>query len=236
MGRPLISQRRGKGSPSFKAPSHHFKARSRYGDTVADRKIAQVTKFIDDPSRTAVLTQLTYADQTTTMIPAAEGLKINDLIEEGATAGHGIGHILPLSSIPEGTPIFNIELRAGDGGKLVRSSGSAAYLVSKEQNKASVKLPSGKLKYFPLNVRATLGIVAGGGRVEKPLLKAGNAHYKHKAKGQWYPTVRGVKMNPVEHPFGGTQHHGSKTKKGKGGSPGQHVGSFGASRTGRKKR
>ena len=236
MGKPLIIQRRGKGSPSFRAPSHRFKANASYADVEQNTKIGQVTSFIDDPARTALLAEITYPDQSKIQIPAAEGLKIGDTIQEGTNAKIGIGHILPLDAIPEGTPIFNIELNEGDGGKLVKSTGDNAYVVSKEAKGVVVKLPSGKLKYFSQNARATIGVVCGGGRTDKPLLKAGRGMYKHKARGHWYPTVRGVKMNTVDHPFGGKQHHGSKTFKRKGGSPGQHVGSFGSKRTGRKKR
>jgi large subunit ribosomal protein L2 len=105
-----------------------------------------------------------------------------------------------------------------------------------DADRVLIKLPSGAMKHFDARCRATVGCLAGGGRLEKPLLKAGKGHYKNIARGHWYPMVRGNKMNAGEHPFGGKQHHGAITPRGVGGSPGQHVGSFGSRRTGRKKR
>ncbi|MBI4214731.1 50S ribosomal protein L2 [archaeon] len=239
MGKPLISQRRGKGSPSFRSPSHHFKAVASYRrlDEQEKEKIGgEIVEFIDDPSRSVLLARISFEDGTEALVPAAEGLFIGSVIQEGAMAKPDVGAVLPLSAIPEGFPVFNIELQPGDGGSMVRSSGSLAYVVSKETGKVLVKLPSRDLKYFNQRCRATIGCASGGGRVDKPLLKAGVAHFKSLARGHWYPTVRGVHMNPVDHPFGGKQHHGAITPKGKGAPPGVHVGSFGASRTGRRKR
>ncbi|MBI1973744.1 50S ribosomal protein L2 [Candidatus Micrarchaeota archaeon] len=239
MGKPLITQRRGKGSPSFRAPSHHFYAVSRYRSIDshdAGMLRGEVTEFIDDPSRTTLLARFVFEDGTESLVPAAEGLLTGDIIEEGTNAQPSIGNIMPLSSIPEGYPIFNLEAHPGDGGSLVRSSGGIAYIVSKEANRVLVKLPSRELKYLDARCRATIGCAAGGGRVDKPMLKAGKGSFHALARGHWYPTVRGVHMNVVEHPFGGKQHHGAITPKGRGAPPGVHVGSFGARRTGRRKR
>lgn len=231
-----MTQRRGKGSPSFKAPSHRFKTKVKYKKEEGKTQKAEVIGFIDDPGRTTLLMKLKYEDQTEILIPAPEGIKKGDIIEQGEKTKLKIGCITPLKNIPEGYPIFNIELRAGDGGKLSRSSGAVCYIISKDKKNITVKLPSGKLKKFPLEARATIGNAAGGGRTKKPMLKAGIKSKKRKARGQMYPIVRGVKMNPIEHPYGGKEHHGAKQRKGKGGSPGQHVGSFGAKRTGRRKK
>ncbi len=236
MGKPLMTQRRGKGSPRFKAKSHRFKAKAKYKEETNEVQKAEVIDFIDDPGRTTLLMKLKYEDGSEVMLPAPEGIKKGDLIEQGEEAKLQIGSILPLEKIPEGYPVFNVEIKAGDGGKLSRSSGAVCYIISKDKKNATLKMPSGKLKKFPLKARATIGNAAGGGRTKKPMLKAGVKMKKRKARGQSYPTVRGVKMNPIEHPYGGKEHHGAKQKKGKGGAPGQHVGSFGAKRTGRKKK
>jgi len=238
MGKPLMTQRRGKGSPSFKAPSHKFKTKVAYITLEKEQPIqkAQITNLVDDPARTTVLMQLKYETGQQMMLPAFEGATIGQTIQQGPKAEIKMGSILPIEKISEGYPIYNIEVTPGDGGKLARSSGSICFIISKTNKIATVKLPSGKIKKVHLKCRATVGNAAGGGRTKKPMLKAGVQHYKRKAKNQLFPIVRGVKMNPYDHPFGGKQHHGAKTKKGKGGSPGQHVGSFGAKRTGRKKK
>jgi len=239
MGKPLITQRRGKGSPSFKARSTRFKAEAKYRPY--DEKEKGLLKFkiidlVDDPARTSLLMEVRYEDGTTLMLPAPEGVYVGQELEEGYNASLSIGNILPLEKVPEGYPVFNLETSVGDGGSLARSSGSVAYVVSKSGNQVLVKLPSGQMKYFDGRSRATIGNACGGGRTEKPMLKAGVGYYKAIARGHWYPMVRGVKMNPYDHPFGGKQHHGAITPKGVGGAPGQHVGSFGAKRTGRRKR
>ncbi|MEM0372664.1 MAG: 50S ribosomal protein L2 [archaeon] len=235
MGRPLLSQRRGKGSPSFTAPSHRFKTKVAYKNESNGVQSAQVIDIVDDPGRTGLLALLKFTDAEI-MLPAAEGLKVGDVIQQGENAELKIGNILPLSKIPEGYPIFNIESRAGNGGDLARSSGSVCFIISKTSSEATVKLPSGKIRKLPANCRATIGNAAGGGRTKKPMLKASVKRFKREARGQLFPIVRGVHQNPVEHPFGGKEHHGAMTPKGKGAPPGQHVGSFGARRTGRKKR
>jgi len=235
MGRPLKTQKRGKGSPTWRAPSHRFKTNAKYRSV--DKKIkAEIINFEKDPAHSTVLALLKYEDGEENYVLAAEGLIVGGFIEHGEKAELKKGSILALKDIPEGYPIFNIESRVGDGGKLVRSSGSCAYITSTEKGKVLIKLPSKKIKRLNINCKATLGCAACGGRTERPLLKAGNAYYKHRARNKYWPINRGVKMNPVDHPFGGKQHHGAVTKKGKGGSPGHHVGSFGSKRTGRKKR
>jgi len=239
MGKPLITQRRGKGSPSFKARSTRFKADVSYrnhDEREKDLIRFEVLDLVDDPARSALLMKVRYDDGQVLLLPAAEGIMVGQVLEEGYNASLNIGNILPLEKIPEGYPVFNIETVIGDGGSLVRSSGSAAFIVSKTGGQVLVKLPSGQMKYFDGRERAMIGNVCGGGRTEKPMLKAGVGYYKNIARGHWYPTVRGVKMNAYDHPFGGKQHHGAITPKGKGAPAGQHVGSFGAKRTGRRKR
>lgn len=232
MGKPLIVQRRGKGGV-FRAPSHRFKADVQYRNMDGKRTMT-ILDFVDDPARSTLLMLAKYGDGKEIMLPAAEGMVIGDVLEEGADVALNIGSILPLEKIPEGYPVFNIEASVGDGGSIARSSGSCAFVVNKTADKVLVKLPSGALRYFDRRCRATIGCACGGGRTEKPLLKAGNAHYKNLARGHWYPRVRGVHMNPCEHPFGGKEHHGAIMPKGKGAPPGVHVGLFGGRRSGRR--
>ena len=145
------------------------------------------------------------------------------------------GNVTTLSQIPEGTAISNVECRPGDGGKFARSGGNNAMLETRMGDKVRVRLPSGNLKDLPAKCRATIGVLAGHGRTEKPLMKAGAAHYRAKARGKLYPSVSGVAMNPVDHPHGGGNHqavHGPNSVA-RTAPPGQKVGHIAPSRTGR---
>ena len=155
--------------------------------------------------------------------------------------GEGIelkpGNILPLKDIPEGTLIHNIESKPGDGGKFVRTSGAYARVASKLRTKVVISLPSKKQKEFDLRCRASIGIVAGGGRTEKPFLKAGNRYYKMKAKNKLYPIISGCSQNAVDHPFGNARSQRKSKAKPipKNAPPGRKVGAVGSRRTGRKR-
>lgn len=148
-----------------------------------------------------------------------------------------IGNVLPLGSMPEGTIVCNVEERPGDRGRLARASGDYCTIVSHnpDTNQTRLRLPSGSKKIVQSDARAQVGIVAGGGRIDKPVLKAGRAYYKFKAKRNCWPKVRGVAMNPVEHPHGGGnhQHVGHATTVARDSPPGKKVGLIAARRTGR---
>eukprot|EP00955_Chlamydomonas_euryale_P045626 353200-Chlamydomonas_euryale.AAC.6 len=139
--------------------------------------------------------------------------------------------------MPEGTVVCCLEEKAGDRGAIARASGDYCIIVAHntDANVTRVKLPSGAKKILPSTCRATVGQVAGGGRTEKPMLKAGRSYHKYKAKRNSWPKVRGVAMNPVEHPHGGGnhQHIGHASTVSKMAAPGQKVGLIGARRTGR---
>ena len=144
---------------------------------------------------------------------------------------------MPLGAMPEGMIVSNVEEKMGDGGKLGRTSGAYITLVSHnlDNNTSKIKLPSGQKKTFSSRNRALIGIIAGGGRTDKPMLKAGNAYHKYKAKRNCWPKVRGVAMNPVEHPHGGGnhQHIGKPSTVRRNCPPGRKVGLIAARRTGR---
>ncbi len=236
MGKRILSQRRGKGTPAFKTPSHRFKTDAKYKHF--DKTIkGKVIDLIDDPSKTGIIMLVEWENGERTMYLAPEGIGIGDELIQGPDAGISIGNVLPLKAIPEGIPIFNVESRPGDGGKLIRSSGAAGYIVSKDEKSAIVRLPSKNTKQINVNALATVGVVSGGGRPDKPLVKAGNSYYKHKARNKRWPVVRGVAMNPVDHPFGGKEHHSGKpTTTKRTAPPGRKVGHIAARRTGRRKR
>jgi large subunit ribosomal protein L2 len=146
------------------------------------------------------------------------------------------GNVLPLYRIPEGTAVYNIEKIPGDGGKFIRAPGTSGTVIAREGSTVSIKLPSKKTISVSSESRAQVGVINGGGLGERPLMKAGNAHYKHKAKSSViWPKVRGVAMSAYNHPHGGKQHHAGKpTTVGRGAPPGSKVGHIAARRTGRK--
>lgn len=241
MGKRLGVQRRGRGSPAWKTPDHRFKFTSEYPTYSEKEKEgvvqAEVIDFVNDVSRTSPLAKILCEDNKVSFVIAPEGLCAGQLLQIGTQSQIGVGNILPLKSVPEGIPLFNVENTPGDGGKTIKSSGAFAYIVSKSKNKITLKLPSGKFKTFHPNCRATVGNAAGGGRTEKPMLKAGAKFHKMKARNKRFPKVRGVAMNPVSHPHGGTGHHaGKSTTVSRHAPPGQKVGHIAAKRTGRRKR
>ena len=234
MGRRLKLQRRGKGSPKYKS-TIRAKKDIRYNNS-SDLITGQVVRLFTDPVRSAPLAEIILDNGKYDYVIASEGLVTGQRVEFGKSAKHKKGNVLPLSEIKTSTEIFNIEKNFGDGGKFVRATGGSAILVSKKE-KAIVKMPSGKLKQFPLDARATIGFIAGSGRINKPFVKAGTKFYAMKAKGKPYPRVRGVAMNPVDHPFGGSQHHVGHSKSTSIHKPaGRKVGAIASKRTGRKKK
>lgn len=240
MGRKIKTQRQGKGSSRHRA-THRAKHKIEYvsfGDTQKkDKLIGEVTKIMADKGKTGVLAEVVFENELNEIVYAAEGITTGQRIEYGKNAEIGLGNVIPLKELPEGCPIFNIELTPGDGGKLIRSAGSYAIIMSKDSKNVYVKLSSGKKVSFLPECRATIGCVAGGGRKEKPFVKAGKAFHLMKSKGKPYPIVRGVAMNPDSHPFGGGQHHPGKSKStSRHAPPGRKVGAIASKRTGRKKR
>ena len=151
-----------------------------------------------DPNRTAYIALLEYEDSTRKYIVAPVGLTDGDVVSAGADADIKPGNVLPISSIPVGTIIHNIELYPGKGAQLVRSAGAFAQLMAKENGMAQVRLPSGEVRIIRLECKATIGQV---GNVEHETVKLGKAG-KTRHKGI-RPTVRGSVMNPCDHPHGG---------------------------------
>jgi len=176
-----------------------------------------------------------YKLHTETFI-APEGLHTGQFVYCGKKAMLGVGNVLPMSSLPEGTIVCNVEEKAGDRGALARTSGNYATIIGHDADgkTSRIRLPSGAKKTVLSSARATVGIVAGGGRIDKPMLKAGRAYHKYRVKRNSWPRTRGVAMNPVDHPHGGGNHehigHSSTVKRGS--VPGQKVGLIAARRTG----
>lgn len=212
-----------------------YRALESHQDGVLEGKILDL---IHEPGRGAPLAIVRWADNLRTLYLPPEGMLVGDTVQIGSEAVLDLGNTLPLEKIPEGSLIFNIEGFPGDGGKFVRGSGTYATIMTKSKTHITVSLPSGTMKKFLKTCRATLGVVAGGGRPTKPFLKAGAKHHLMRAKGIKYPRTRSVAMNAVSHPFGGggKQKPGRPSTTSRNAPPGRKVGLIAARRTGRLKR
>jgi large subunit ribosomal protein L8e len=244
MGRVIRSQRKGAGSV-FVSKTHYRKGAAKlrtldYAERNGYIK-GVVTDIIHDPGRGAPLAKVTFRHplrykHQQELFVCAEGTYTGQFIYAGQKAQLVIGNVLPLAKCPEGTVVCNVESKAGDRGTLARASGDFCIVVSHnpDTGKTRLKLPSGKKKIVPSTCRATVGQTAGGGRTEKPMLRAGASYHKYRVKRNEWPKVRGVAMNPVEHPFGGGNHqhigHASTVKR--SAVPGQKAGLIAARRTG----
>jgi len=240
MGRPIQGQRRGRGSSTFRAPSHRYKAKLRHESVDADELlVGEVIGIEHDPARSAPIAEVEFESDTgkpdRRLVLAPEGIAVGERIEIGISASIEPGNTLPLAEIPEGVAVCNVESQPGDGGAFARASGTSATLIAHEPRATVVKLPSDQIKRLHPTCRATIGVVAGGGRREKPFVKAGNKYHKMRARGNKYPTVRGVAMNAVDHPFGGggRQHPGRPKSVSANAPPGRKVGDISSRRTGR---
>ena len=159
---------------------------------------ANVLSIEYDPNRTANIALICYADGEKAYILAPEGLKVGMKIVNGPHAEVRPGNCLPLSEIPVGTMVHNVELHPGKGGQLVRSAGNGAQLMAKEGKYATLRLPSGEMRMVPIEGRASIGVVGNG---EHNLVNVGKAGRKRHMGIR--PTVRGSVMNPNDHPHGG---------------------------------
>ena len=151
-----------------------------------------------DPNRSARIALIHYSDGEKRYILCPVGLRRGDTVMAGASAEVRPGNSLPISNIPLGSTIHNIELKLGRGGQLVRSAGAAAQLVAREGQYATVRMPSGEVRKFDVRCSATVGQVGNVDHENENIGKAGKSRWRG-----WRPTVRGMTMNPVDHPHGG---------------------------------
>ena len=168
---------------------------------------AKVHSVQYDPNRSARIALLYYADGEKRYILAPAGLREGNLVESGPESPPTVGNCLPLSKMPLGTEVHNIELQAGRGGVLCRSAGSSATLMARESDWAQIALPSGEIRRVPSTCRATIGVIGNGDHMSGRLGKAGRKRWKGRR-----PHVRGTAMNPVDHPHGGGE---GRTKGGR---------------------
>lgn len=159
---------------------------------------AKIAAIEYDPNRSARIALLFYADGEKRYILAPDGIKVGDVIMSGENAEIKVGNQLPLDKIPLGSAVHNIELKPGRGGQMVRGAGASAQLMARESGYATLKLPSGEVRMVLANCRATVGQVGNLDHVNITLGKAGRSRWLGRR-----PKVRGVVMNPVDHPMGG---------------------------------
>jgi large subunit ribosomal protein L2 len=237
MGKNLIQQKRGKGSSTYRAPSFRYKGRAAYGEYSKGDVNGKIVDIIHCQGHSAPLINVEYENGEKVLLQAPEGIKVGSEIVNGEEAPIRAGNVMLLKNIPEGAAVYNIEGSPGDGGKFVRSSGAFAKVTSKMGGKVVLLLPSKKEREFNPECRATIGIIAGSGRTEKPFLKAGFRYHAMRARNKRYPKVSGVAMNAVSHPFGGssTCSKGNASTISRDAPPGKKVGKIAARRTGRKK-
>jgi len=233
MGKRIIQQARGKGSLSYRVRKKAYIYRIKY--PMHDGR-AQILKILHSVAHSAPLVKAKIANEIF-YNPAFRGVFEGKEIEIGGQILNE-GNILALKDIPIATNIFNIEKNPGDGGKMIRVSGSRAIVNKKYENgKVGILMPNKKELILDEDCRASIGTIAGEGRKQKPFVKAGAKYYKMKARNKLWPRTSAVKMNAVDHPFGSGRGKRIKQKVAKRNAPpGARVGHLRPARTGRRKR
>ena len=237
MGKRVPSRRRGAGSGVYRSPSHRHHGPI-YHPSAGLVGEGTVVAIAPAPGRTAPVAEVLGPDGVRIRTLAPAGLATGDTVsfQEGRVDR---GSILPLGTIPDGTLVSNLEVKPYDGGRLVRSAGTSALVVAHTGGEVTVQLPSGSFKQFLATCRAQVGAVGGGGRQERPIIKAGKKVWATRSLARAPFRVRGIAKNPVNHPFGGGahQHVGRPSTVKSGAWPGAKVGRFSRSpRTRRRKR
>ena len=239
MGKRILVQRKGHGNIWARSPSHRHVGEVKYRALKEKEKklTFKVIELIHSPGRGAPVARIKYEDGVPDLWLPPEGVYEGEEFAQSKT-GYGVdvevGNILPLKKVPLGTLVFNIEGTPQDGGKFARASGVAAIVRNKSKDKVELLFRSKKTRWFSDTCLCTIGVVAGGGRTDKPLLKAGNSFYLYRSKARKWPVVRASAMNASDHPFGGGRHkhpHISTTTS-RNAPPGRKVGLIAARRTG----
>jgi len=243
MGKRIRVQRRGRGGATFRASTHKRVAPARYPLALAPKECFEasiggvVEAFVHDPGRGAPLAFVRFENGETCYTVTPEGAFKGQQIWLGGKAPVDVGNILPLGRVPEGTLVCGLELRPGDGGKLAKASGAYATVVGHTPQGTMIKLPSGRTRYISDYCLATVGVVSGAGRTEKPFLKAGEKFHLMRARGRKYPRTRGRAMVAAAHPYGSSKRSARKgTTTSHGAPPGQKVGLIAARGAGQKKK
>ncbi|MBL7206277.1 MAG: 50S ribosomal protein L2 [Candidatus Aenigmarchaeota archaeon] len=221
MGKRIISQRRGRGTSTYRVPTYSFRPKIEY-----KKQNGKVVDILANKLMASPLAKIEYDDKTQGYIIAPEGIAVGEDIT---------GKILSLSEIPEGSKVFGIELRPNSGPKLCRAAGSFATLISKTKKECILMLPSKKMLKVHPECMASIGIPAGEGRKEKPWVKAGKRWIAMHRRGKLYPRTTAKAMNSVDHPFGGGGMGRSRSPASRNAPPGRKVGHIAPKRTGKKR-
>ncbi|MBU1252241.1 MAG: 50S ribosomal protein L2 [Nanoarchaeota archaeon] len=234
MGKRIITQARGKGSGTYRVRRKAFKFRLKYPPNMEGE--GTVIRLLNSPAHSAPLAKISCGKETF-YIPAFKGMIEGQKIVISNTAKEKKeGSILRLGNIPIKTSVYNIESRPGDGGVFIKSAGSSGVVNKVVGGEVYVLMPSKKVKKFHKNCRAILGVVAGSGRLDKPVVKAGKKFHIKRSRGKLWPRTSAVKMNVVDHPFGSGRGKVPKSKVAKRNAPpGKRVGHLRPKRTGKKK-
>ncbi len=231
MAKRIIQQARGHGSSTYRVKPTAFVYKVRYPKKLEGK--GTVVKLLNSSAHSAPLAKVVYSDGNF-YIPAFKGM-----IEGQEISFNGEvkpGNILTLENIPVKTQIYCIESRPGDGGKFIKAGGNSATVTRIIGDKILVMLPSKKERPFNIKCRAVIGQIAGHGRLEKPIIKAGKNHYIKKARNKLWPRTSAVKMNAIDHPLGSGRGKNIKSKIAKRNAPaGKRVGLIRPRRTGKKK-
>ena len=233
MGKRIIQQARGHGSKTYRVPRRSFQFRVKYPSKLTGE--GKIIKLFNSAGHSAPLAKVKYDKGIFYMLAfkgMIEGQKIN-------FGGKEIkeGNIMELKDVPLKTQVYHIESRPRDGGVFIRAAGNAAVVKRISEEEVFVTMPSKKDKKFNPKCRVTIGKIAGAGRQEKPIIRAGKKHYMKKAKNKLWPRTSAVKMNAIDHPFGSGRGKNPKSKIAKRNAPpGRRVGLIRPRRTGRRKR
>jgi large subunit ribosomal protein L2 len=223
LGKRTLVRRRGKGGKQFRAITVGKIAPAKYPNFKLDEHhFGNVIDIIHERGRDAPLAKIHFDDGSLSYVPAVDGTSVGSKVEAGVGATATARNILSLESIPDGTPICNIEKNFGDGGKLIKSAGSSAIIFAHSTEGVTIKFPSGKFLTINPKCRAMIG-------------KAGNKAKYMQAHGRLYPIVRGIAQAAVFHPHGGGrhQHIGRQSSVSRTTPPGRKVGNISPRKTGR---
>jgi len=232
MGKRIIQQARGHGSFSYRVRRRAFIYKLKYPRELSGE--GTVLQLINSSGHTAPLAKIKY-DKGIFYIPACKGMTEGQKIKFGNEISDG--NIVELKNIPVKTMIYNIESRPGDGGVFIKTAGSSAIVSRIIGEKIFVMMPSKKEKEFNPRCRAIIGVAAGAGRLDKPVVKAGRKFFIKKTRNKLWPRTSAVKVNAIDHPFGSGRGKRIKSKIAKRNAPaGARVGLIRPRRTGRKKR
>jgi len=232
MGKRIIVQARGKGSHTYRVSKKAFRFKLQYPKTLEGE--GTVVKLFNSAAHSAPLAKIKY-NKGFFYMPAFKGMAEEQKIK---FKGNEIkeGNILELKDIPVKIKIYNIESRPRDGGIFIKSAGNSATINKITEKNVFVLMPSKKERKFNLNCRAIIGVTAGAGRLDKPVIKAGKKYHIKKSKSKLWPRTSAVKMNVIDHPFGSGRAKNPKSKIAKRNAPpGKRIGLLRPKRTGKRK-